>query len=93
MAVRVEIGHYSIAYFDHVQTTVTQNFRKERGSYALRRLTRYSCIFAAHMNPALNGSVVIQCFKRGNVVEMCNRIMFDFYLGLPHTASNSVYRL
>ena len=35
------------------------------------------------MSPALNESTVLQCFERSNVVEIHNRIMFDFYLGLP----------
>ena len=40
--------------------------------------------YIAHMCRALNGSTVLQCFKRGNAVEIRNKIMFDFYSGLPH---------
>ena len=36
------------------------------------------------MSPALNGSSAQERFKRGNAIEICNGIMFDFYLGLPH---------
>ena len=36
------------------------------------------------MSPALNRSSVLKRFERGNKVELCNGIMFDFYLGLPH---------
>ena len=36
------------------------------------------------MSPALNGNTALQCFKHDNVVEICNRIMLDFYPGLPH---------
>ena len=36
------------------------------------------------MSPALNGSTALQRFERGKVVDICNRIMFDFYPGLPH---------
>ena len=36
------------------------------------------------MSPGLNRSSVLECFKRGNVIEMRNGIMFNFYLGLPH---------
>ena len=36
------------------------------------------------MSPAVNGSTVLQCFKRGSAVEIHNIIMFDFYPGLPH---------
>ena len=35
------------------------------------------------MSSILNGSSALQHFVRGNVVEICNGIMFDFYLGLP----------
>ena len=35
------------------------------------------------MSPALNGSSVLQCFEHSNVIEICNGVMFDFYLGLP----------
>ena len=41
-------------------------------------------IYTARMSPTLNGSSALQCFKRGNVIEMCNRIMFDFSPGLTH---------
>ena len=50
----------------------------------LHRLIRYSCTFAARMRLTLNGSFALQRFERGNVVEIHNGIMFDFYLGLPH---------
>ena len=36
------------------------------------------------MSPALNGSSALQRFERGTTVEICNGIMFNFYLGLPH---------
>ena len=35
------------------------------------------------MSPTHNGSIVLQCSKRSNVVKICNGIMFDFYPGLP----------
>ena len=35
------------------------------------------------MSPALNGGAALQHFDYGNTVEICNRLMFDFYLGLP----------
>ena len=50
----------------------------------LHRLIRHSHIFAACMSPAFNGSSVLQCFECGNMVEICNGIMFHFYPGLPH---------
>ena len=36
------------------------------------------------MGPTLNGSSALQRFECGNALEICNGIMFDFYLGLPH---------
>ena len=36
------------------------------------------------MNPTLNGSFALQRFKRGNMVEIRNGIMSDFYPGRPH---------
>ena len=40
------------------------------------------------MSPTLNGRSVLQHFERGNVIEMRNRIIFDFYPGLPHIYIN-----
>ena len=34
-----------------------------RGSYVLYSSVRYSCVYAAHVNPALNKSSVLQHFK------------------------------
>ena len=64
----VEIEHYSVAYLDCVRPCPI----------------RYSCILAACMSPALNGSFALQHFECGNAVEMYNGIMIDFYPGLPH---------
>ena len=36
------------------------------------------------MSPTLNGNTALQRFEHSNVVEIHNRMMFDFYLGLPH---------
>ena len=49
-----------------------------------RRCIRYSCINTAYMSPTLNGSSALQSFKDSNVIKIHNRIMFNFYLGLPH---------
>ena len=66
-------------------STIAQNFHYGWGSYMLRRLIRYSCIFTVHMSPVLNQGSVLQGFERGNVVEIRNGLMFDFYQGLPHS--------
>ena len=36
------------------------------------------------MIPALNGSSEIQHFEHANAIEICDKIMFVFCLGLPH---------
>ena len=36
------------------------------------------------MSPTFNRSSTLQCFERGNMVEIRNGMMFDFYPGLPH---------
>ena len=42
----------------------------------------------AHMSPAaLNRSSALECFERGNAIEIHNGIMFDFYPGLPHLST------
>ena len=50
-------------------------------AYSSARVT-YLCIYAVHMSLALHKSSALQHFKRGNVFEIHNGIMFDFYLGL-----------
>ena len=49
-----------------------------------RKCVNYLCIYAARMNPAPNGSSTLQHFERGDAIEIRNRMMFDFYPGLPH---------
>ena len=39
------------------------------------------------MSPALNGSSGLERFECSNAIEIRNRIMFDFYPGLPHAGS------
>ena len=36
------------------------------------------------MSPSLNGSSLIRRFEGSDAIEICNRISFDFYTGLPH---------
>ena len=36
------------------------------------------------MSPTHNGSTALQCFERGNAIEIHNGIMFNFYPGLPY---------
>ena len=48
-------------------------------------------VYTVRMSPALNGSSAVERFKHGNAIELCNRIMFDFYPGLPHLCILYVY--
>ena len=41
----------------------------------------------SRMSPTLYSSA-LQHFERGNAIEICNGIMFDFYPGLPHITVN-----
>ena len=36
------------------------------------------------MSSALNGSYMLEPFEHSSAIKICNGIMFDFYLGLPH---------
>ena len=36
------------------------------------------------MSPTLNRRSVIQHFKHSDAIEICDRITFDFYMGLSH---------
>ena len=45
------------------------------------------CVHEVHMSPTLNGSSALLCVKLGDALEICEGIIFDFYLGLPHLPS------
>ena len=40
--------------------------------------------YTARMSPAFNRSSALERFEHSNEIEIHNRIMFDFYPGLPH---------
>ena len=42
------------------------------------------------MSPALSRSTALQRFKCGNAVEIRNRMMFNFYLALPHDSETEI---
>ena len=76
----VEIEHYSVAHFDRITAFKVLSRRTSwgiKGAWIPDKST--PC-------PALNGSSALQRFERYSAVEICNRIMFDFYLGLPRIA-------
>ena len=43
------------------------------------------------MSPALKGSSAIWHFKHSNVIEIRDRITFDFYTGLPHIVVSKLF--
>ena len=53
------------------------------GLYSLRKLTRYPYIYEACIcvSPALDGSSTIEHFKCGNVIETCNKVIFNLCTG------------
>ena len=66
--VAVSCRNWTLLFWPHyrVQSIIAQNFHYGRGSYTLRRLIRYSYIFAAHMSPILNESSVLKRFEHNN---------------------------
>ena len=67
-----------------VQSAVTQCFHYRWGSYTLCKLMNTWHVYTVRMGPTCNGSTALQRFVRGNVLEICNGIMFNSYPGLPH---------
>ena len=65
-----------------VQSAVTQYFHYGWGSYVLCKLMNTWHTVCMSLTP--NKSSALQRFERSNAIEICNEIMFDFYLGLPH---------
>ena len=61
VAVPCRIEGYSVAYFDRIAELPI----------------RYSCIYEAHMSPALNGSSAIWRFKHSNAIELCDQITYS----------------
>ena len=47
----------------------------------------------ACMSPALKRSSAVQHFKRSNVIEICDRVILDFYKGLSHTVDREIFTL
>ena len=56
----------------------------------LYKCGKYSRAYPAHMGPALNISSALECFERSDAIEIHNRIMLDFYPGLPHVGMASM---
>ena len=54
----------------------------------LRELISYLHIYETHMSPALNESLAVWRFEHGDVIKICGRIIFKFYMGLSHMLSD-----
>ena len=80
---RVEIEHYSVAYFDRI-------LRSKRSS---AELTLRAGLIRARMSPAFNGNSALERFERSYAIEIRNRILFDFYPGLPHIIMYNVIQI
>ena len=83
----VEIEDYLVTYFDciivfealYLWTSVTS-----RTSYVLCWIVNIKWVYKVHMIPAFNDSSAIQLFQRNNTIEVHGKIIFKFYMGLPH---------
>ena len=64
-----------------------QRFYAVRMSPALSGSLEIWRFYAVRMSPALSGGLEVQCFERIELINICNRIILGFCLGLPHTAS------
>ena len=42
------------------------------------------CVYMSRMSPALSGSLSLLHIKLGDVLEIRDGIIFNFYPGLPH---------
>ena len=83
---QVEIGYYSVVYFDHIAAfeVLLQELSLRAELIRATRLISYSCTYTACMSPTLKERSAPQHFACGNAVKIRNWIMFYFYLWLPH---------
>ena len=57
------------------------------GSYVLCRCMNIWWVYVARMSPTPNRSSVIQYFELSYAIEIRDRIIFNFYTGLPHMST------
>ena len=81
---RVEIELYSDSYFDHI----TVFAKGGAHMHCVNTSSIHEFTYELHPFNAL-GSTVLQCVECSNVIKMRNRIMFNFYPGLPQMLSSS----
>ena len=74
-------------YFDRIATFEAPyygTYIKDGGHYTLNGLIRYLHIYEPCMSSALNRSSVVQRFKPSDAIKICDRLTFDFYMGLSY---------
>ena len=76
----VENKDYSVTYFNRIAA-----FKRRIAELQVKAgLIRATHLQSTYMSRALNGSSAIQCFKCSDAIEICNKIILNFYMGLPH---------
>ena len=68
----------------HIRSAVTQYYCGW-SSYTLCKLINAYHVYTVRMSLTPNGSSALQHFEHGNVIKICNGILFNFYPVLPHT--------
>ena len=81
---RVEIEHYSIAYLSRSKCCSAE-LPLRAGLIRAAWMYGYLISLVANTSLTLNGSLRYSTLS----AEKCNKIMFDFYLGLPHIQINA----
>ena len=85
MQSRVKIEGYSVAYFERINAFEAPCHSGKGGAHM--HFVDSLDIHASknqRKTPVLSGSSAIRRFKHSNAIKICNKIVFDFYMGLPH---------
>ena len=81
---RLEIKDYSVAYFDRFAAfEVPYRWTSIKGGTHMRFVDSLD-IHASMKRIWAPPLMEVQRFKHNKAIEICNRITFDFYMGLPH---------
>ena len=76
---RVEIEHYSVAYFNCITAfkALLHRTSVKGGTHYMCKLMNTYLIYTARVSPALNRSSALERFECGNAIIICNRIMIS----------------
>ena len=80
---RVEIKHYSVAYFNHTAAFEALERRTSVKGGAHTHYVNTYHVYTARMSPALNRSSALERFECSSAIKIRNGKMFDFYPGQP----------